>query len=91
MPLAKPQLYQLRSRAHHLKPIVKIGERGITENVLAELDQALTHHELLKVSIAALERSTVAEIATALCQASQAELVQIIGKTAILYRPTEKA
>ncbi len=84
------QIRQLRSQAHHLKPVVMIGAKGITENVLAELNQALEDHELIKVNIAGANKEERRALTEELCQASSAELVQLIGRMSILYRPNKK-
>ena len=52
MTLNKKQIQHLKSLAHHLNPVVMIGNNGLTEGVLAEAELALTHHELIKVKIA---------------------------------------
>jgi RNA-binding protein len=87
MPLTKSQRRHLRRLAHTLKPVVMIGEKGITDNVLSELNRALTDHELIKVTIAGAERAERQMITETLCQVSQAKLVQTIGRISVLYRP----
>lgn len=89
MPLSKAQTRHLRALAHSLKPVVMVGEKGVSEALLAELDQALEAHELIKVSIAA-ERDERRAYTDALCSNSGAELIQIIGRISILYRPAKK-
>ena len=89
MPLTSSQTRYLRGLAHHLKPVLMIGQKGLTETVLAELDNALAHHELIKVTIAA-ERDERQQITIALCQHSNAELIQMIGKVSVLYRSAKE-
>lgn len=79
-------IHQLRRRAHHLKPVVRIGDKGITEALLIELNQALQAHELIKVSIAGANRQQRQHLTQQLCQASGAELVHMIGRVSVLYR-----
>ncbi len=79
-----------RSIAHHLKPVVRLGERGLTDAVIAEADRALSDHELIKVRVNG-DRETRAEQATDLAQALEAERVQSIGHTLVLYRHNPKA
>jgi RNA-binding protein len=86
MSLNAQQARYLRAQAHHLKPVVMVGGKGISEGLLNELDVSLTTHELLKVSIAA-DKENRKLAAQELCRASGAELVQLIGNIAILYRP----
>lgn len=79
----------LRAKAHHLKPVVIVGNAGISEGVLNEIEAALTHHELIKVRINA-ERDDRKTMANAICKQTSADLVQVIGHIAILYRPAKK-
>jgi RNA-binding protein len=77
---------QLRSIGHKLKPVVTIAGKGLTENVLAEVDRALTDHELIKVRLSVGSRTTREEIAQALSTQAKAELVQSIGNVVLLLR-----
>ncbi len=79
----------LKARAHHLKPVVLLGAKGLTEAVVEETKVALLAHELIKVKINGAEREDRQLIATELCEQLQAELVQLIGNTAIIYRENE--
>ncbi len=81
------QIRFLRARAHHLKPLVHVGQRGVTPALLQELELALTAHELLKVKVAAGDRALRAAAIARLCDTNGAFLVQRIGNTAVLYRP----
>jgi RNA-binding protein len=76
----------LKQQAHHLKPVVMLGQAGLTEGVLAEVERALFDHELIKVRITGYDRderdAQVAEIA----RQTNAALVQRIGNVAVLYR-----
>ena len=87
MALSKLQQKQLRSQAHHLKPVVQLGQKGLTDAVLDEINTALTAHELIKVSISGSDKSNRRDISEQICQASGADLVQMIGLISILYRP----
>lgn len=66
-----------------------MGANGLTEAVLAEIDLALNHHELIKVKVASEERETKLLIVDAIVRETKAEKVQVIGKTLVLYRQTE--
>ena len=77
---------QLRARAHSLKPVVMIGQSGLSEAVLAEIEHALTTHELIKIKIQSDDRATRNQISTECCSKSRADLIQSIGKTVIVYR-----
>ncbi|MEI6267619.1 MAG: ribosome assembly RNA-binding protein YhbY [Methylococcaceae bacterium] len=76
---------KLRAQAHTLKPVVMIGQSGLTAAVLAELDQALNTHELIKVKIRA-ERDDRKPISEKICTDTGAELIQSIGQIAVIYR-----
>ncbi|WP_431224032.1 ribosome assembly RNA-binding protein YhbY [Serratia sp. L9] len=89
MNLNNKQKQHLKGLAHPLKPVVMLGNNGLTEGVLAEIEQALEHHELIKVKIAAEDRETKALIADAIVRETGACNVQVIGSTLILYRPSK--
>lgn len=76
---------QLRASAHALNPVVMVGQAGLTEAVLAEVELALNSHELIKVKIRA-ERDERKQISEKICAATGAELVQSIGQIAVIYR-----
>lgn len=76
----------LKAQAHHLKPVVLLGAKGLTEAVVAETNIALQSHELIKVKINGAEKEERISITQDLCQQLDAELVQLIGHTAIIYR-----
>lgn len=85
--LTAAQTRFLRGQAHDLKAVLQVGGKGLTDAVVAELDGALEHHELVKVKIAAGDRSERDAIVAELSQRSGAALVQRIGNVAVLYRP----
>jgi len=76
----------LKAKAHHLKPVVLLGMKGLTPAVVEETNIALLSHELIKVKINGAEKADRQSMAADLCQQLQAELVQLIGNTAIIYR-----
>ena len=76
---------KFRAEAHTLKPVVMIGQSGLTAGVLAELDQALNIHELIKIKIRA-ERDQRKLISEKICADTSAELIQTIGQIAVIYR-----
>ncbi|MDX1303286.1 ribosome assembly RNA-binding protein YhbY [Photobacterium sp.] len=90
MNLSTKQKQYLKGLAHNLKPVVLMGANGLTEAVLAEIEIALNHHELIKVKVAAEERETKVLIVDAIIRETKAEKVQVIGKTLVLYRPSEE-
>ena len=76
---------KLRAEAHTLKPVVMIGQSGLTAAVLAEIELALNSHELIKVKIRA-ERDDRKLISEKICADTGAELIQTIGQIAVIYR-----
>ena len=89
MPLSNNQLRHLKSLAHHLKPVVRVGQHGVRESVLEELSGALDTHELVKVKIAAEKAERIA-IIQKLVDSTGAEQVQHIGQMAVLFRRNPK-
>ena len=81
------QILALKARAHHLNPVVMVGQHGLTEAVIKETDTRLTARELIKVQVAGDDRQERIAVAEALCAATGAELVQHIGKQLVLWRP----
>lgn len=75
----------LRGEAHHLKPLVMIGTKGVTEQLLGSVDLALKDHELIKVKFGELKEAKK-EIAAQIAQATESEVVGLIGNIAIFYR-----
>src|SRR5262245_5836076 len=76
---------QLRSLAHHLEPVVRVGHAGVTDAVVAAVGRALLDHELIKVRL--YEPEDKAGMATELASRSDSALCGIVGHTVILYRP----
>jgi putative YhbY family RNA-binding protein len=90
-PVSAQSLRALRARAHTLKPVVRIGQPGVTEGVRRELDRALTAHELVKIHAAIDDREERARLLHALCEALDAVAVQAIGKVLVAFRPKPQA
>jgi RNA-binding protein len=86
MPLTASQKRHLRGLAHALAPVVTVGQRGVTDGVIAETARTLADHELVKVRFANVERDERAGEIAALAAATGSEVVQRIGRIACLYR-----
>lgn len=86
MPLTSATKKQYRAIAHHLNPVVIVSENGLSEGLITEVDRALTDHELIKVRISVADRESKGLLIEEICQQTQAELVQTIGKMAVLFR-----
>jgi RNA-binding protein len=88
--LDKATIRYLRTLAHALKPVVRLGQYGMTEAITRELDGALSHHELVKVKLSESSREGRQQQLDALCASVNAIVVQQIGHTATLYRRNDK-
>ncbi|MBI3562209.1 MAG: YhbY family RNA-binding protein [Gammaproteobacteria bacterium] len=86
---AKQRLY-LRKMAHPRKVTVILGQHGLTQNVLHEIDLALAHHELIKVRINVSEREQRRELIAQIATDSGGEVIQQIGHLGVFYRRAEK-
>ena len=86
MALSKKQIKFLRTKCHALKAVIMMGQKGLTEEVLNELNIALTHHELVKIKLAVDDRDVRKQMIVEICEKSQSEEVQSIGKTLSIYR-----
>ncbi len=86
MALDGAQKKKLKQEAHHLKPVIRIGQKGISDSLIAETDACLERHELIKVHVAAGERDMRTALVDELCSRAGAELVHSIGKVYILFR-----
>lgn len=89
-PLSKTKFQELKTLAHHLKPVVMIGEKGLTKNVLEEINVALIAHELIKIKINGADREQRNLIAKEIGDSLEAHPLQMIGRTLILYRENEE-
>ena len=78
----------MRSQAHHLDPILQVGKSGVTENLVEQVRLALEAHELIKISILQNCDQDRHEVAEQLANGAGADLVQVLGKTVVLYRPS---
>ncbi|HEY5780629.1 MAG TPA: ribosome assembly RNA-binding protein YhbY [Lysobacter sp.] len=87
--LTAAQTRFLRGQAHDLKAMLQVGGKGITESLVAEIDLALEHHELIKVKVGAEDRDARDAMIDDLAERTDSALVQRIGHTAILYRPSK--
>jgi RNA-binding protein len=77
---------ELRAEAHHLDPTVHVGQQGLTPTVISSLDDALRTRELVKVKLGVKGELKPKDIASSLALATGAAVVQVIGRTATLFR-----
>jgi RNA-binding protein len=84
------QKKRLKSLAHSLKPVVMIGQQGLKETIQAEIDTALSFHQLIKLKVAVGDRDVRNEMINTIAKNNQAELIQRIGNIAVLYKRNKK-
>ena len=92
MPLSRQAIRALKAEAHriNLKPVVMIGQHGLSENVGNEIELALVSHELIKIRIPALEKAEKQQMIETICNDYKAELVQAIGHVIVIFRQNPK-
>tara|TARA_R110002096_G_scaffold268308_6_gene462028 strand:+ start:9509 stop:9796 length:288 start_codon:yes stop_codon:yes gene_type:complete len=86
MSLTNQQKKTLKSAAHSLKPVVRLGQSGLTATVLDEIEVAINHHELIKVKISAADRDEKSKTIQDIATKTNADIVQTIGFVAVFYR-----
>ena len=86
-PLSARDRARLKARAHALEPVVQVGSTGVTDRLIAEVDRALTAHELIKVKIPVDDRAARIAIGDEVCVRTGAAPVHRVGKVLILWRP----
>jgi RNA-binding protein len=85
-PLTGKQRRYLRSLGHGLEPVVQVGKQGLTEAVLAAIDEAITTHELIKVRVGTECPDDRHDLAERLGPALKGEVAQVLGRTILIYR-----
>lgn len=88
--LTSKQKSYLRSEAHHLQPIFQIGKSGLTPPIVKQIEEALEARELIKVSVLQNCEQDKDEIAQLLGEEAGIEVVQVIGKTIVLYKESSE-
>ncbi|PCJ32818.1 MAG: ribosome assembly RNA-binding protein YhbY [Gammaproteobacteria bacterium] len=90
MAVNKVQQRYLKGLAHPLKPVVMIGNKGLTETVLAEIDKTLEQHELIKVRVSGLEKAERNAMIDEIALKSSANVIMSIGHIAAFYRAAKE-
>lgn len=81
----------MRGLGHHLNPVVSIGNNGLTEQVMKEIELALNAHELIKIKVSGDDRALRIKMLEDICEKSGAAAVHHIGKQLVIYRKSEKS
>ncbi len=89
--LTVKQRQYLKGLAHDLQPVVMVGNNGLTQSVIKEIDLSLNAHELIKVRVLGDDRAARESLIEEICSKVNASFVQHIGKLLVLYRTAEKA
>lgn len=87
--LTKEQRLKLKQQAHHLKPVVLIGQKGLTDAVIKETDLALKAHEYIKIKMNGCDKDERISLTQDLCQNLSAELIESIGHVVTIYRKND--
>ncbi len=90
MSLTNEKKKRFRNIGHDLKPTVTVAGKGLTESVIKEIKRCLEDHELVKVKIAITDRDVRKTVVQDMSKRTKSELVQEIGKVALIYRPSNK-
>ncbi len=90
MKLSESQKKFLRGLGHELKPVIMVGDAGLTDSLLNEFCSTIEHHELIKVRVRVGDREMRDGIISQLCEKGSAELVTRIGNVALVYRRNEE-
>lgn len=88
--LTGKQLDHLRGLAHSLKPVITVGNSGVSAAVVDETNRALSHHELIKVRLPAIDRKERRKLLDELAQSTTAAVVQTVGRIGTLYRGADE-
>lgn len=80
----------LRAEAHHLTPIFQVGKGGVNDNLIKQIEEALEVRELIKVSMLDTCSEDKHDVADSLAEGADAELVQLIGRTVVLYKESKE-
>jgi RNA-binding protein len=90
MTLSNKQKQYLKGLAHTLKPVVQLGNNGLTEGVLAEIDGAIKHHELIKVKIPTDDKNEKTLIMDAIVRETGAFKLQAVGHVLVLFKSSDE-
>lgn len=90
MAITPKQRQQLKGKAHSLRPIVSIGNNGLSDNVKMEIDRGLEDHELIKIRIQASDRVARKELFKEICDVLLAYPIQLVGGIGVIYRVQKK-
>ncbi len=91
VPLSNQQRKFLKGLAHDRKPVVTVGQNGLTEGLLEELRETLAHHELVKIKLPAGEKGMRVDMLESICQQTGATLITLIGRNGVIFLQAKKS
>jgi RNA-binding protein len=86
---ATQDIKQLKAIGHKLKPVVTVAGKGLTDNVVTEIDRALSQHEFIKIKLAVGGKDERTAVTDELCKRAGAELIQAVGNVILILRRTK--
>lgn len=89
--LSNQQRKFLKGLAHNRKPVVIVGQNGLTDSVVSELQETLSHHELIKIKLPAGEKSMRVEMLETICEQTGATLIHLIGRNGVIFLPAKRS
>ena len=89
-PLTAKQKRFLRARAHNLKPVVSLGNAGLSDAVLEEINTSIAHHELMKVKLGAADKGLKLSLLQQICEKTKSQEINLVGHIATIYRAAKK-
>lgn len=90
MSLTEQQKKHLRGLGHKLKPVIMVGQNGLTKALLDEFERSIAYHELIKVKLSVGDHETRDKAIAEMCEHSHAQLIQRVGNMALLFRKRKK-
>lgn len=90
MPLNNAEKKRFKTIGHSLSPVVTIAQKGVTDNVKAEIERALKEHELIKIKLITANRDEKKQLSDSICAEFKAECIQSIGHVLLLFRAAKQ-
>ncbi|MGB5707595.1 MAG: YhbY family RNA-binding protein [Arenicellales bacterium] len=89
--LNNQQRKYLKGLAHNRKPVITVGQNGLTPSLMEELQQTLAHHELIKIKLPAGDKAIRKEMLETICKQTDASLVTLIGRNGVIFLQAKKS
>lgn len=90
MTLSNADKKRFRTIGHNLKPVVIIAQKGLSENIKAEIERALSEHELIKLKLITASKEEKKTLGDRICEEFKAEAIQSVGHVLLIYRPAKR-